>query len=258
MRRFAAGLAMGGLAARLVVELGLPGLFSYAGDSGPLIVAMALVAGALFTTRLRPLVVLSTAAVAALWLAVAFTPLSRWLGEGLVRRDTLRPADAILVLGSRLQTDGEPTAPAMSRLFHGLELLADGHASRLIVTELPPPEPSYAAVARAWMRTLKLEGELIDLGPVRDTHDEAVATARLFRTRGYRTLLLITSPTHSSRAAACLEHEGIDVVSSPSIETTFDAETLDTSRARLDAFASILHERLGAWVYARRGWVTSR
>jgi hypothetical protein len=40
-------------------------------------------------------------------------------------------------------------------------------------------------------------------------------------------------------------------------ETEFDLESLDTPRVRLDAFGSILHERVGTWVYARRGWLAT-
>lgn len=253
--RVAAGFAIGGLAALLAVDLGLLGLVLRLDDAAPLVVATALVSGAAFATRLRPLVVGGAWVAGLLWLAVAFTPLSRWLADGLVRRDAQRPADAVLVLGSRLQADGQPTTAAMSRLLHGLALVAQGHAPRLIVTELQPPARSHADLARAWLRGFNLEAEVIALGPVRNTHDEALATGELFRTRAYRTLLLVTSPTHTRRAAATLERQGIEVISSPAVETLFDLETLDLPSERLAAFGAILHERVGFWVYARRGWV---
>ena len=65
----------------------------------------------------------------------------------------------------------------------------------------------------------------------------------------------MTSPIHSRRASAALEKEGVTVVSSPSAETRFDLATLDTWNDRLAAFGSVMHERLGLWVYARRGWI---
>lgn len=52
-----------------------------------------------------------------------------------------------------------------------------------------------------------------------------------------------------------MEKEGLTVVSTPSIESRFNIDELDTAGDRLVAFGSIMHERLGLWVYARRGWV---
>ena len=44
---------------------------------------------------------------------------------------------------------------------------------------------------------LGLKQELLTVGPVRSTHDEAVLAARLFQERGWRSVLLVTSPTHT-------------------------------------------------------------
>jgi len=143
--------------------------------------------------------------------------------------------------------------PAMSRLLHALELLGNSRARRLVLTELPPPSRSYAEPARALMQALHLEGEIIAVGPVHDTRDEAKAVARLFAERGLQSLILVTSPTHTRRAAATFERQGLTVIASPAVETLFDLETLDTPDDRLRAWGSVLHERLGLWLYALRG-----
>ena len=192
-------------------------------------------------------------ALALLWLLVAFTPLTSWMAQGLVRRDPLREADAIVVLASNIQRDGELTAAAMSRLLHGLELLADHRAPRLVLTEMRPPARSYSEPARALMGTLRVEGELVAVGPVRDTRDEAQAVARLFAERGFKSLILVTSPTHTRRAARTFERQGLTVMASPAVETLFDLETLDKADDRLRAFGHLLHERLGLWLYAYQG-----
>jgi uncharacterized SAM-binding protein YcdF (DUF218 family) len=188
---------------------------------------------------------------------VAFTPVTGWMAEGLVRRDPLGQADAIVVLASNIQRDGELTPAAMSRLVHGLELLADGRAPRLVLTEIRPPARSYREPARALMGTLHVEGELVAVGPVRDTRDEAQAVARLFAERGLKSLILVTSPTHTRRAALTFERQGLTVTASPAVETLFDLETLDTADDRLKAFGPLLHERLGLWLYALRGDIAS-
>jgi hypothetical protein len=86
-------------------------------------VPAALVGVALSSRRGRPLLAAALGALVTAWLAAAFSPLSAWLADGLVRRDVLQKADAVVILGSRLQADGEPTTDAYNRLVR-LELLA--------------------------------------------------------------------------------------------------------------------------------------
>jgi len=246
---------VGALCALLAADLGLYGALSYWDDSAPFVLAGAAVGAAAWPTRLRALPAGAAGALGALWLVVAFTPVSLVLTRDLVRREEPRAADAVVVLSSNLQADGDPSPVELQRLVRGIELVAQGHAPRLVVTELPPPAPAHAPEAQAACSRLGLACEVVSAGLVRNTHDEAVNTAELFRARGWRTLLLVTSPTHSRRAAATFEARGLEVVSVPSVETRYDLESLPHSRERLDAFASALHERLGLWLYRRRGWL---
>jgi uncharacterized SAM-binding protein YcdF (DUF218 family) len=193
--------------------------------------------------------------VATLWLAVAATPLTSALASGLIRRDAVAPADAVVVLASDVQGNGELTPSATSRLLHGMELLHEGLAPRLVLSEIAG-RPSHAAAARPRLAALGVAPELIVVGPVRNTHDEAVAFARALRERGLRRVLMVTSPLHTRRAAAALEHEGLEVLSSPSGETSYDLDGLDYIDDRLRAFGDVLHERLGWVVYRWRGWLS--
>jgi uncharacterized SAM-binding protein YcdF (DUF218 family) len=197
----------------------------------------------------------AVALLSVLWCVVAFTPATSWLADGLVRRDRLEAADAVFVFGSRIQEDGDPTTDAMSRLLKGIELVADGRAERLVVSEVPPPAGPYAPLARAWVAAFAPRGEVVSVGRIRNTHDEAVAVARLFRERGWTRVLAVTSPTHTRRAAAALEKEGLVVLAVPSVETRFDLERLHWPGDRREAFAAIAHERVGLLLYRRRGWV---
>jgi uncharacterized SAM-binding protein YcdF (DUF218 family) len=249
------GATTGALLGFLVRDLDLLALVSYWGDRAPVVLVGALVGALLWPTRLRAVLLGTTAALLALWLVVAFTPAVRWLGAGLTRRDPPGAADGVFVLGSALQADGEPTAPALARLVHGLELIGEGRATRLILTELPEPSARYAAVAQPLLQHLRLETELLTVGPVNNTRDEVVLVARLCRQRGFQRLLVVTSPWHSRRACAALEHEGVVAVGSPAVETQFDAEALDRMDSRMLAFGRALHERVGLWYYTRRGWI---
>ena len=246
---------LGALVGFCVRDLDLATLVSFGGDRAPF-VAWGMALGALLAlTRLRRPLQALAGLLGLAFLLVAFTPLCSWMYAGLERRDPPLPADAVCVSSSRLQRDGEPTSTAMDRLVHALELIGEGRAPRLVLSELRPPQPSYAAVARPMLARLGLRAELLAVGPVDNSHDEGVAFAALCRERGFRRVVLVTSPTHSRRAAAAVEHEGVAVLCSPCVETRFDLERLDRADERLGAFGNLLHERVGLFVYARRGWI---
>lgn len=251
----ACGLALSALAALLLRDLDAPTLISYQGDYTTLTAVVVLVLFLFTLTRLRVLVAAGTLLLALLWLTVAFSPLVPALARGLVRRDPVQPADAVFVLASRLQEDGDLTSPAMSRLLRGLELVGQGLAPRLILSELAPERPPYAPAARALIEHLGLKVDLLTVGPVRNTREEAVAVARLAREKSFGALILVTSPLHSRRAAAVFEKEGLRVLSSPGQETRFDLELMQRPDERLLAFGDVLHERVGLSVYRWRGWI---
>jgi uncharacterized SAM-binding protein YcdF (DUF218 family) len=250
-----AGLGAGALAGLVTVDLNLPSLVSWYGDRSYLVPAAAAAFALAWLTPVRKAAGLVVALLALLWAVVAFTPVAPWLADGLVRRDPVEAADAVFVFASRVQRDGDPTSDAMSRLLKGVELVAEGRAPRLVVSEVPPPAGAYAPLARAWVQTLARRGEVLSVGRIVNTRDEALAVARLFRERGWTRVLAVTSPTHTRRAAAALEREGLVVFAVPAVETRFDLERLDWPGDRRAAFAAVAHERIGLIVYRRRGWI---
>lgn len=251
----ALGASFGLVVGLLARDLDLATLVSFWGDQ-TLFLPLGTILGALCgASRFRKGLYAVTGGMAFLWLLVSYGPLSRLLLTGLVRSDALRPADAVLVLGSRMQKDGDPTAAQLSRLFHGLELVKDGLAPRLIITELPPPFASQRPFAESLLKRFKPEVELVDLGPTVNTHDEAVMTGEYLNKRGLSRVIVVSSPTHTFRGAAVLEAQGLDVMASPARETGFDLETLDRPGERLASFGAAIHEHLGILVYRRRGWI---
>lgn len=245
--------ALGGVLAR---DLELGGVVSLRSDRLALVAAAVATGLALEAAGLRRILRAGVAGLAVLWVAVALLgPVARAMCEGLVRRDPPQAADAVFVLGSAVQEDGDLTPDAASRLLHGFELIGQRLAPRLVLSELGPPLDRHAATAAVLLSRLGLEAELVAIGPVRTTRDEAVLLGRLCRERGFRRVLMVTSPLHSRRAASALEREGVTVVSSPGMETRFDLEGLRRPSHRLMAFGAALHERLGLLVYGWRGWL---
>jgi uncharacterized SAM-binding protein YcdF (DUF218 family) len=254
LRRALLGLALGACAGQLFFDVGLVRALPVGGGRVLWVLGFAVAGAILWSTRLRAPLAAGLALLALLWLAVAFTPLTRLVASGLVRRDAPAPADAVFVLASGIQLDGELGSIGLARLHHGLAMVRAGHAPRLVVSNIAD-RPSHAAAVAAAIRALGLEIELHEVGAARDTHDEAVMAARLFAERGWRRVLLVTSPLHSRRGAETFEKQGLVVISSPAPETEFDLETLAWFSERLEAFGPALHERVGLVVYRWRGWL---
>ncbi len=254
-RRAWTGLVAGAMSGFIAVDLDLASLVSFWGDRTVLIPAAAFIGAALGPTPLRRLAVAGVALLAGLWLAVAYTPLTSWMAEGLVRRDPVQAGHAVFVFASRVQMDGDPTTAAMSRLMRGLELVGEGRSSQLVVSEMPGPQGRYKPIAEDWVERFVPSARVTAVGPVMSTRDEAIAVARLFRERGWTRVLAVTSPTHTRRAAAALEAQGLEVIAVPSIETRFDLERLEYPGDRRESFSNLAHEHLGLIVYRYRGWI---
>jgi uncharacterized SAM-binding protein YcdF (DUF218 family) len=206
----------------------------------------------------------TTAFCAVLWMVVAFSPLAARLVRPLPMQasatEIARGADAVVVLSSRIQNDGEFTETALQRLMRGLELAQSGRAPLLVLTEVRPPSGSYTSATKELTGKLKISVPITTLkGPMRDTRDEAVAVAKLAKERGWKRILLVTSPTHTRRSAMTFRQasraQKLIVLPVSSQETTTDLEMLDDPGDRLRAFDMALHEIVGTWVYKLRGWI---
>jgi uncharacterized SAM-binding protein YcdF (DUF218 family) len=239
----------------MIDDLGLSSVVSYWGDMGPVVVVCAVAGALLWTTPLRRLTGLAVAALGILWFLVAFTPLTSWLADGLVRRDPPSTADAVFVHASSIYPTGELSSTAMSRVLHGVELVAQHQAPALVLSDLKSPYPSYAGATKAMMENLGIAAEVETVGGSENTRGEALALARLCNERGWKRVLVVTSPYHTRRACAVVEHEGLSVVCSPSAETNFDIARLGRTDGRRRAFSAALHERIGLFVYWWRGWL---
>ncbi len=252
------GLLVGLCAGFICKELGLRGIVSYWGPQAPFIVAFAILGAAFWRTRLRWVMTTATVLLAMTWLAVAAAPVSQRLAQPLIRRDPLASADAIFVLSSNIQLDGDPSPSALARATRGLELLGEGQAPRLLLSELGPRAGSYTDYVRKSGTRMGMQhmDAITSVGVVGNTHDEAVAVAELFAKNGWKKLILVTSPTHSRRSAATFERAGVpEVISIPASETLVDIEDLDHPDDRTFAFGMIVHEWVGVGFYRLRGWM---
>ena len=181
-----------------------------------------------------------------------FTPLFSPLVAGWAVHVEPRAADAIVVLSSDVTREGRISSNGVTRLLAGLELARAGHAPLLVRTELPT-HPDDTADARSI--AVGTDVEIVRIGPVSSTRDEALATAELARARGLHRVIVVTQPMHERRAAAAFRAVGLDVIACSSPERDYSLPSLPTSRDRRLAFHDYVTER-SAWVlYSLRGWV---
>lgn len=183
------------------------------------------------------------------------TPVLRGPLDRLIVRDAPARADAIVVLGARVQCGtADPGAALLARLTRGLELWRSGYAPRLTLSEqsdvLGPDCVKMDVVQRNLVRRLYPVGgypvggpELLRLADVTTTRDEADRTLALARRLGWKRVILVTSPWHSRRAKALFEGRGLEALSVPAPETGFDL-TLPQPDDRLAALRVVLYEGL--------------
>jgi uncharacterized SAM-binding protein YcdF (DUF218 family) len=160
----------------------------------------------------RPLLVI--AAIVAL--LAAFHPvLLGAMGEFLVAREALRPADAIVVLAGN--------SPYRSQ--HGALLYRAGWAPRVIISnELilsHGVELSWTQLREAGLVKLDIPDEaVVPLGPIAtSTYHEALLSRDLMLSRGWRSAILVTDPFHMRRALMTFhgvwDAAGLTVIASP-------------------------------------------
>ncbi len=243
----------------------------------PLSAALALLALALLASafgRRRIATPLLAVAVLGLWLA-SMPAVAKRLAAALENVHSATPlaqlpaADAILLLGGASKPALPPRefpelVEAADRVFHAARLFHAGKAPLIVVSSGPMP----------WQRHLPAEaeglGELLGALGVpasavlrevesTNTYDNCVFSKQILDARGARDVLLVTSALHMPRALATCRSAGLAVRAAPTDYWVAgdEAQTLDLlpDVEALTITHVVLRERLGFWVYQRRGWI---
>lgn len=190
-------------------------------------------------------------AAALLCLLCLLTPVLRGPLSALTLTQPPVKADAIVVLGGGVNCGAaQLESSSVARLLGGLRLWQAGYAPVITVSEQsgligPRNCPKMSELERELVRGLYGAGgpEVLTLAHVTTTRDEAQRVSVLARERGWRRVLLVTSPSHSRRAAALFARYGVPVVSVPTFESRYD-QSLQTPSDRLFALRTLLYEGL--------------
>ncbi|HLJ57913.1 MAG TPA: YdcF family protein [Chthonomonadaceae bacterium] len=250
----AEGLILGGFLGLCVSTLGISELLHQRIQENVLLLP-ALLGVAIAVTPARALLRGGALAAFALMALIGYTPIMNRLVPSLVRSDPLQHVPAVVVISTALHKDGALNAAGQERFLHGYLLLRQGWGDTLVLTRAIPKIGDQSPVVMDQMRTLGLQYPVERVGPVVNTHDEAVDVARLAKSRGWKRVILVTHPWHMRRARAVFEKAGLEVLCSPCVEGSYDMSDLTSPRGRYAACNNWLHETIGYQVYRLRGWL---
>ncbi|SMB94787.1 YdcF family protein [Deinococcus hopiensis] len=218
----------------------------------PLLLFLLLAGGVAGLFRVSRLLLQIGSGVLALLLSLCLlTPVLRAPLASLTLSQPPVKADLIVVLGGGVQCGSRALeSSSLARLLGGLGLWRAGYAPRLTVSEQsgligPAGCVKMSALERAQIAALYPTGgpEVLTLRRVTTTRDEAARVRDLVRHNGWKRVLLVTSPSHSRRAARLFASQGVAVVSVPTFETRFDG-ALAYPNDRLFALRVLAYEGL--------------
>lgn len=145
-----------------------------------------------------------------------------WQVDRLGRVDAARAADAIVVLGARVNADGSPGSDLTSRTYHAVDLWKQGIAPAIICTGGYKDEPlSAASVCKRFAVSLGVPAASVYLADgSSNTIEDAQVTAAVMAQQGMRSAVLVSHPLHLFRARWLFRRAGIDAVTSPTSTET--------------------------------------
>jgi len=204
---------------------------------------LALRAAGLFAGGLAVLIVLAFALLA-------------WQVDLLGRRDDARTADAIIVLGARVEADGRPGSDLTSRTYHAVDLWQAGYAPAIICTGGYRNEPLSAAnVCRRFAIELGVPADYVQVADgTSNTVEDAAAAARVMADHGWRLAILVSHPLHLYRARWLFRDAGVAVVTSPTSTDTGRIFPLLRAWYALRESGAILLTVLDRWGWLPPEW----
>lgn len=212
-----------------------------------LVASMTIVGGLLGLTRFKMLPIIFAFLLVIPYATFALSPLAQYLAPLFIEKDSLpAKADAIVVLSAESTYRNRLKSQGLERLLHAKLLLSQGYAANMILTDQPgfrgnPKEDREQILG-------SLSSQSLSVGPVQNTFEEAQAVNSLLQEKGWKEIILVTSPLHSRRAKAIFLQQmpSIKVISSPAPAREFDIDLLVTSLDKLKVTRLMTYE-IAAW-----------
>lgn len=257
LTRALTGFVLGAACWMVIAQFGVPNIFGIGTTGGE--IPLGLLGGVVAQTRLYRVLLWSTVALLLLLGVISFTNIIAKPARSLARIDPIpRNADAIVVLSGGLTNDGFMAQQGSDRLRKGLELMKTHVAPVLVVTrERASSERRPISATRDQNEFIALVGvdSVLQTYWVTSTRDEAERVKAIALTKGWRRIVVVTSPFHSRRACATFEKVGLIVSCIPADSRDVSMIRMSSPRDRVGAFALWLYELAGTVRYRQLGYL---
>jgi len=144
--------------------------------------------------------------------------------RSIASRDEAHTADAIVILGAA-QYNGLPSPVLKARLDHALQLYQRGFAKAIITTGSYGPDPNYseAHVATEYLTEHSVDaGDIITEQASLTTHDSIRAASLLVKSKGWKSVLVVSDGFHLFRIREMFADEGITAYTSPAPDSPIE------------------------------------
>ncbi|HEX2723063.1 MAG TPA: YdcF family protein [Gemmatimonadaceae bacterium] len=210
-------------------------------------------------TRFRAWLLWIAFGLVATLIIVSMTGVAMGPARDLVRSDPVPPsADAVVVLSAGVTADGLIPSQGSDRLLKALELVERRVAPVLVVSRerrfIGKKQVTSVADQDRLIAMFSVP-EVVSTGWARSTRDEALYVAAIARRRGWKRVVVVTSPFHSRRACATFEKAGMAVSCVPAESRDIPVRALVMPEDRVAAFAMLIYEMAGTLRYRERGWI---
>jgi uncharacterized SAM-binding protein YcdF (DUF218 family) len=189
------------------------------------------------------------------WLSVFYTPLPWIVAEPLRMMDAPRPVDTIVVFAGGVGESGKAGGGYQERVKHAVDLYRDGYAPHLIFSSGYVSAFKEAKVMEMLAISRGIPKNVIILEETASSTIGNVNTVRrILQRRGWRNILLVSSPYHMRRCLLTFRKLAPDVkvVASPIPYSQFYSHRVG---ANFEQIKSILHEYGAIGYYWWKGWL---
>nr|WP_211193771.1 YdcF family protein [Pyxidicoccus fallax] len=163
------------------------------------------------------------------------------------QRERVEAADAVVVLGARVLPGGVPSGALRARTEKAVELYRRGLAPRLVFSGgvgVNPPSEARVMLALATRLGVPAEACVLE-EESHSTEENARFAAKLLREAGARRVVVVSDPYHLLRARQYFRLNGLDVGTSPALETERNLNAVDRFYWTVrEAVALLLHPRV--------------
>jgi len=141
--------------------------------------------------------------------------------DGRSARDESRPADVILILGSAVWPNEQPSPSLRARTQRAIELYMEGYAPYLLLSgglgRYPPEE---AEVMRRLATAAGIPEEALILDKEAHSTWESIEKAReISQQEGWDTVIIVSDPFHMQRSLLMARHAGIMAYGAPALDS---------------------------------------